>query len=55
MELTKRDMSEKHVRAKKIKEEFIRRLKREGFTEDEIADVILWRGFEWIGVILKME
>lgn len=40
VETIQRDLSEKHRRAKKIREKYIRELKKEGFNEDEIAEIL---------------
>ena len=40
MELIQRDLSERHARAIKIRNEFTKRLRTEGFSEDEIYDIL---------------
>jgi superfamily I DNA and RNA helicase len=40
VELIQRDLSVRNVKAKKIKDEFTKRLRKEGFTDDEIADIL---------------
>jgi superfamily I DNA and RNA helicase len=40
VELIQRDLSARSVKAKKIKDEFTKRLRKEGFTDDEIADIL---------------
>jgi superfamily I DNA and RNA helicase len=40
VELIQRDLSQRSVRAKKIRDEFTKRLRAEGFTDDEIADLL---------------
>lgn len=40
VELIQRDLSKRSVRAKKIRDEFVRKMKSEGFTEDEIAELL---------------
>lgn len=40
VELIQRDLSARNVKAKKIKDEFTRRLRSEGFTDDEIAEIL---------------
>ena len=52
VEFIQRDLSEKHAKAMKLREEFTRKLKQEGFSEDEIYEH--WAvggvgGKEWIG------
>ena len=41
MNLIQRDMSEKTLRAKKLRQEFIERLRDEGFTDNEIDDFLV--------------
>lgn len=40
VELIQRDLSEKAVKAKRIRDEYVRRLRKEGFTEEEIPDLL---------------
>lgn len=40
VELIQRDLSQRSVRAKKIRDEYVGRLREEGFSEDEIADIL---------------
>lgn len=40
VELIQRDLSQRSVRAKKIRDEFTKRLRAEGFADDEIADLL---------------
>jgi superfamily I DNA and RNA helicase len=40
VELIQRDLSERNARAKSIRAEYVRKLKAEGFDEDEIADIL---------------
>ncbi|WP_448093672.1 DEAD/DEAH box helicase [Pseudomonas lini] len=40
MNLIQRDMSEKTIRAKKIRQEYVERLRDEGFTDNEIDDLL---------------
>jgi superfamily I DNA and RNA helicase len=40
VELIQRDLSARNVRAKKIRDEFTKRMRSEGFTDDEIADIL---------------
>jgi len=40
VELIQRDLSERHARAIKIRNEFTKRLRTEGFSEDEIYDIL---------------
>ena len=47
--LIQRDLSEKHAKAMKLREEFTTKLKQEGFSEDEIYEHWAVGGKEWIG------
>jgi superfamily I DNA and RNA helicase len=40
IELIQRDLSERNARARRIRDEYIRKLKSEGFGEEEIADIL---------------
>ncbi|AGO43261.1 hypothetical protein M062_07430 [Pseudomonas aeruginosa RP73] len=40
IDLIQRDLSKRSIKAKKIRNEYIQKLKDEGFTEDEIADIL---------------
>jgi superfamily I DNA and RNA helicase len=40
VELIQRDLSARSVKAKRIKDEFTKRLRKEGFSDDEIADIL---------------
>ena len=40
VELIQRDLSERHAKAMKIRNEFTKRLRSEGFSEDEIYDIL---------------
>jgi len=40
VELIQRDLSERNARAKRIRDEYIRKLTSEGFGEEEIADIL---------------
>lgn len=40
VELIQRDLSRRSIKAKKIRDEFIKRMKAEGFSEDEIAELL---------------
>lgn len=40
VDLIQRDLSKRTIKAKKIRSEYLQKLKSEGFTEDEIADIL---------------
>jgi superfamily I DNA and RNA helicase len=40
VELIQRDLSERHAKAMKIRNEFTKKLRTEGFSDDEIADIL---------------
>jgi superfamily I DNA and RNA helicase len=46
MNLIQRDMSEKTIRAKQLRLEFFKRLRDEGFTDDEIEDFLTGQEFK---------
>ena len=40
VDLIQRDLSEKAIKAKRIRDEYVRRLRKEGFTEEEIPELL---------------
>ena len=40
VDLIQRDLSEKAIKGKRIRDEYVRRLRKEGFTEEEIPDLL---------------
>jgi superfamily I DNA and RNA helicase len=40
VELIQRDLSARNIKAKKIRDEFTKRLRQEGFSDDEVWDIL---------------